>query len=192
MGFSSALQGKSAHDALLSRQDAELRLLEIMKRCLLQKVKCDKEYAIALTAAAQNGLKIDRADDLQGKRLNSEMKWRKTEKKRISTHIISLYRRVPQNCQFTLVSVRTDLRFRCTRSPSKTFVHFHQPANYLDPKQNIPFSFFYCPLCFFFRSTFSYSNKILNDFFFFFRFLDMVAFLEDGCNHVWIVVLIQL
>lgn len=67
MGFSSALQGKSAHDALLSRQDAELRLLEIMKRCLLQKVKCDKEYAIALTAAAQHGLKIDRADDLQGK-----------------------------------------------------------------------------------------------------------------------------
>lgn len=66
MGFSSALQGKSAHDALLLRQDAELRLLEIMKRCLLQKVKCDKEYAIALTAAAQHGLKIDRVDDLQG------------------------------------------------------------------------------------------------------------------------------
>lgn len=67
MGFSSALQGKTAHDALLVRQDAELRLLEVMKRCLLQKVKCDKEYAIALTAAAQHGLKIDRADDLQGK-----------------------------------------------------------------------------------------------------------------------------
>lgn len=67
MGFSSALQGKTAHDALLVRQDAELRLLEVMKRCLLQKVKCDKEYAIALTTAAQHGLKIDRADDLQGK-----------------------------------------------------------------------------------------------------------------------------
>lgn len=67
MGFSTTLQGKSAHDALLSRQDAELRLLEIMKRCLLQKVKCDKEAAAALTAAAQQGLKIDRVDDLQGK-----------------------------------------------------------------------------------------------------------------------------
>lgn len=67
MGFSSALQGKSAHDHFFLRQDAELRLLEIMKRCLLQKVKCDKEYAVALTAAAQLGLKIDRADDLQGK-----------------------------------------------------------------------------------------------------------------------------
>lgn len=67
MGFSSALQGKTAHDALLARQDAELRLLELMKRCLLQKVKCDKEYAITLAAAAQYGLKIDRVDDLQGK-----------------------------------------------------------------------------------------------------------------------------
>lgn len=66
MGFSSALQGKSAHDALLTRQDAELRLLEVMKRCLLQKVKCDKDYSIAITAAAQYGLKIDRTDDLQG------------------------------------------------------------------------------------------------------------------------------
>lgn len=65
MGFSTTLQG--AHDAMLSRQDAELRLLEIMKRCLLQKVKCDKEYSAALTAAAQQGSKIDRIDDLQGK-----------------------------------------------------------------------------------------------------------------------------
>lgn len=73
MGFSSALQGKSAHDALLLRQDAELRLLEVMKRCLLQKVKCDKEYAIALTAAAQHGLKIDRVDDLQGNFIHNNL-----------------------------------------------------------------------------------------------------------------------
>ncbi|KAJ6638588.1 Tyrosine-protein kinase Fer, partial [Pseudolycoriella hygida] len=58
--------GRAAHEALLVRQDAELRLLDTMKRCLTQKVKCDKEYAIALTAASQQGLKIDRADDLQG------------------------------------------------------------------------------------------------------------------------------
>ena len=67
MGFSSALQGQTAHEALLVRQDAELRLLETMKRCLAQKVKCDKEYAIALTTVAQQGLKVDRSDDLQGK-----------------------------------------------------------------------------------------------------------------------------
>lgn len=66
MGFSSALQGRAAHEALLARQDAELRLLDIMKRCLLQKAKCDKEYSIALSAVTQQGLKIDRVDDLQG------------------------------------------------------------------------------------------------------------------------------
>jgi tyrosine-protein kinase Fer len=66
MGFSSALQGKVAHDALLCRQEAELKLLETMKRCLAQKAKCDKDYAIALASVAQQGLKIDKADDLQG------------------------------------------------------------------------------------------------------------------------------
>ena len=66
MGFSSALQGRAAHEALLVRQDAELRLLDTMKRCLSQKVKCDKEYAITLAAVSQQGLKIDRAEELQG------------------------------------------------------------------------------------------------------------------------------
>ncbi len=66
MGFTSALQGKVSHEALLSRQDAEIRLLETMKRCLTQKAKCDKEYATALANVAQQGLKIDRSDDLNG------------------------------------------------------------------------------------------------------------------------------
>ena len=35
MGFSSSLQGDSAHEALITRQDAELRLLENMKRCIV-------------------------------------------------------------------------------------------------------------------------------------------------------------
>ena len=48
MGFSSSLQGEAAHEALISRQDAELRLLDNMKRCLSLRVKCDREYAIAL------------------------------------------------------------------------------------------------------------------------------------------------
>lgn len=67
MGFSSTLQGKAAHEALLLRQDAELRLLDTMKRCMLQKAKCDKEYSVALATVAQQGLKTDRADELQGK-----------------------------------------------------------------------------------------------------------------------------
>ncbi|XP_065074260.1 tyrosine-protein kinase Fer isoform X2 [Ochlerotatus camptorhynchus] len=66
MGFSSALQGRAAHEALLNRQEAELKLLETMKRCMIQKSKCDKEYAASLVAVTQQGLKIDRTDDLQG------------------------------------------------------------------------------------------------------------------------------
>uniref|UniRef100_A0A1B0CKY9 F-BAR domain-containing protein n=1 Tax=Lutzomyia longipalpis TaxID=7200 RepID=A0A1B0CKY9_LUTLO len=64
MGFSSALQGRVAHEALLLRLDAELRLMDAMKRCINQKAKCDKDYAIALAQVAQQGLKVDRADDL--------------------------------------------------------------------------------------------------------------------------------
>lgn len=67
MGFSSTLQGKAAHEALLLRQDAELRILDTMKRCLILKAKCDKEYSLALAYVAQQGLKTDRADELQGK-----------------------------------------------------------------------------------------------------------------------------
>ncbi|GAB0088288.1 Tyrosine-protein kinase [Sergentomyia squamirostris] len=66
MGFSSALQGRVAHEALLLRLDAELRLMDAMKRCINQKAKCDKDYAIALAQVAQQGLKVDRADDLHG------------------------------------------------------------------------------------------------------------------------------
>ncbi|XP_066150936.1 tyrosine-protein kinase Fer isoform X1 [Euwallacea fornicatus] len=66
MGFSANLQGKAAHEALLSRQDAELRLLDTMKRCIHLKVKCDREYATALSSVATQGLKIDRTDDLVG------------------------------------------------------------------------------------------------------------------------------
>lgn len=66
MGFSTNLQGKSAHEALLSRQDAELRLLDSMKRCILSKVRCDRDYAVALGSVATQGLKIDRGDDLHG------------------------------------------------------------------------------------------------------------------------------
>lgn len=66
MGFSSALQGRTAHDALLARQDAELRLLDTMRRALLQKVKFDREYAVQLAGVAQHGQKVDRSDDLHG------------------------------------------------------------------------------------------------------------------------------
>ncbi|XP_075230852.1 tyrosine-protein kinase Fer isoform X4 [Lycorma delicatula] len=66
MGFSTNLQGRAAHEALLSRQDAELRLLETMRRCITNKIKCDRDYAMALTTVAVQGQKIDRADELAG------------------------------------------------------------------------------------------------------------------------------
>lgn len=65
MGFS-ALQGKGVHEALLARQDAEIRLIETMRRCLSQKAKCDRDYATAMVNVAQTGLKVDRGDDLTG------------------------------------------------------------------------------------------------------------------------------
>ncbi|XP_021919830.1 tyrosine-protein kinase Fer isoform X3 [Zootermopsis nevadensis] len=66
MGFSSNLQSKAAHEALLCRQDAELRLLDTMRRCLANKVKCDREYAVAITSVALQGQKLERAEDLVG------------------------------------------------------------------------------------------------------------------------------
>lgn len=62
MRFSTNLQGRIAHEALLLRQDAELRLLETMKRCLMLKIRCDREYATALSSVASQGLKIDRVE----------------------------------------------------------------------------------------------------------------------------------
>jgi len=59
MGFSSSLQGATSHDAILQRVDAELRLLENMKRCLTARVKADREYAIALNSFVLQSQKFD-------------------------------------------------------------------------------------------------------------------------------------
>ncbi|KFB41323.1 AGAP003651-PA-like protein [Anopheles sinensis] len=90
MGFSSALQGRVAHDALLNRQEAELKLLETMKRCLVQKAKCDREYAVSLAAVTQQGLKIDRSDDLQG------------------SHIMRAWRSFLEELEHTAKQIRTN------------------------------------------------------------------------------------
>lgn len=74
MGFSTNLQGRTAHEALLLRQDAELRLLETMKRCLVLKIRCDREYASALSSVASQGLKIERHDELSGSLIASAWK----------------------------------------------------------------------------------------------------------------------
>uniref|UniRef100_A0A1B6F723 Tyrosine-protein kinase n=1 Tax=Cuerna arida TaxID=1464854 RepID=A0A1B6F723_9HEMI len=63
MGFSTNLQSRGGHEALLGRQDAELRLLETMRRCLSNKLKCDREYSSALCAVTAQGQKVERGDD---------------------------------------------------------------------------------------------------------------------------------
>uniref|UniRef100_A0A452GQW4 FCH domain-containing protein n=1 Tax=Gopherus agassizii TaxID=38772 RepID=A0A452GQW4_9SAUR len=48
MGFGTELCGPQAHSALLQLQDSELRLLELMKKWMVQRVKSDREYAALL------------------------------------------------------------------------------------------------------------------------------------------------
>lgn len=66
MGFSTSLQGQASHEALLARQDAEIKLLETMRRCLTTKVKSDREYASTITSLTTQGKKIERNEDLVG------------------------------------------------------------------------------------------------------------------------------
>ncbi|XP_028161884.1 tyrosine-protein kinase Fer isoform X5 [Ostrinia nubilalis] len=66
MGYAASGAGRAAHEALLARQDAELRLMEAMKRSLQAKMKSDREYALALSAAAAQGQKMDKCEELNG------------------------------------------------------------------------------------------------------------------------------
>ncbi|KAJ8675221.1 hypothetical protein QAD02_011007 [Eretmocerus hayati] len=66
MGFSSSLQGQASHEALLGRQDAEIKLLETMRRCLTTKVKTDREYASTISSLSSQGRKVERNEDLVG------------------------------------------------------------------------------------------------------------------------------
>ncbi|XP_071577485.1 tyrosine-protein kinase Fer isoform X2 [Temnothorax nylanderi] len=66
MGFSTSLQGQASHEALLARQDAEIKLLETMRRCLTMKVKSDREYASTISSLTAQGKKIERNEDLVG------------------------------------------------------------------------------------------------------------------------------
>lgn len=67
MGLST--QGKNIHDVIASRQDSEIRLIEVMRKCLLLKVKCDRDYACSIQNVSLVGMKIDRIDDLNGNQM---------------------------------------------------------------------------------------------------------------------------
>ncbi|XP_046418972.1 tyrosine-protein kinase Fer isoform X2 [Neodiprion fabricii] len=66
MGFSSNLQGQASHEALLGRQDAEIKLLDTMRRCLTNKVKSDRDYASTISSLTTQGRKVERSEDLAG------------------------------------------------------------------------------------------------------------------------------
>ncbi|KAF2359741.1 SH2 domain [Trinorchestia longiramus] len=64
MGFSASLQGPTSHAALLGRQDAEVRLLDTMRRVLMARAKCDRDYSTALTHLAHTAAKMDLPDNV--------------------------------------------------------------------------------------------------------------------------------
>lgn len=59
MTFASELQGWNSHKALVAVQDFEICLLETIKKCLVQRIKSDKEYANALSTIVSMAQKQD-------------------------------------------------------------------------------------------------------------------------------------
>ena len=50
MSFGSDLQGWQSHEALLCVQDYEIKLLENIRKCVVHRAKCDREYIAALSS----------------------------------------------------------------------------------------------------------------------------------------------
>lgn len=70
MGFSNG-QEKGLHEAIIVRQENEIRLIETMRRCLIHRVKCERDYATSLSHNVVHiGLKIERTEELFGKHVN--------------------------------------------------------------------------------------------------------------------------
>lgn len=57
MGGNATGQGQPEYEALVGRQEAEIRMLEVMRRCVTSKLKCDREYAASLSAVCAQGVK---------------------------------------------------------------------------------------------------------------------------------------
>lgn len=56
-GGNATAQGQPEYEALVGRQEAEIRMLEVMRRCVTSKLKCDREYAASLSAVCAQGFK---------------------------------------------------------------------------------------------------------------------------------------
>ena len=50
MSFGSDLQGWQSHEALLGVQDYEINLLENVRKCMIHRAKCDRDYIAALSS----------------------------------------------------------------------------------------------------------------------------------------------
>ena len=50
MSFGSDLQDWQSHEALLGVQDYEISLLENVRKCIVNRAKCDREYVSALSS----------------------------------------------------------------------------------------------------------------------------------------------
>jgi len=50
MSFGSDLHGWQSHEALLRVQDYEISLLENVRKCLVNRAKCDREYVASLSS----------------------------------------------------------------------------------------------------------------------------------------------
>ena len=59
MTFDVDLQGQSSHEALLQRQDTELKLLDNIHKCLNLRIKAERNYSDALSAIVTTGNKFD-------------------------------------------------------------------------------------------------------------------------------------
>jgi tyrosine-protein kinase Fer len=59
MAFGTELQGRTSHEALLAVQDAEIHLLETIKKSISQRIKCDRDYAVALSTIVTSAQKQD-------------------------------------------------------------------------------------------------------------------------------------
>ena len=62
MRFGQRCQGRGSHEALVALQDAEIRLLENIKKCLTLRVKVDRDYANGLGELVAAANRLDTSD----------------------------------------------------------------------------------------------------------------------------------
>ena len=59
MAFGTELQGRASHEALLAVQDFEIRLVDNIRKCVLQRIKSDRDYATSLSTMVSMAQKSD-------------------------------------------------------------------------------------------------------------------------------------